>query len=105
MRSQVVKSDTNGLCPFCHLKVSVRWGSPPEDPGELFHEIPMCDQLPGHNHQRPHVRPLGTFKTAEAAAERCSERGALIFEQDELFRNGCNYGHSQERVVATVVGP
>ena len=47
---------------------------------------------------------LGTFKTAKAAADRCREHGALVFETFELFsERGVNYGHSQETVVAVVV--
>ena len=40
-----IKSDVDGHCPFCQRPVSVRWGSPPEDPGDLLHGLPMCDQF------------------------------------------------------------
>lgn len=40
-----IKTDTTGRCPFCGGVVSVRWGDPPIDPGNLVHAEPTCTQF------------------------------------------------------------
>jgi hypothetical protein len=47
---------------------------------------------------------MGTFHSAEDAAERCNEADALVFEQRQLWRNGVNYGMSKPVAVATCTG-
>jgi hypothetical protein len=47
---------------------------------------------------------LGVFKSARAAAERCLERKAVVFENAELWSNGVNYGHAGYKPVAQCVG-
>jgi len=36
--------DTNGHCPFCGRSLSVKWGDPPAEPGNLIHAMPTCRQ-------------------------------------------------------------
>lgn len=47
---------------------------------------------------------LGLFKSARQAAERCQEKGALVFEQYECWSHGINYGLTAPVVVARCLG-
>lgn len=50
---------------------------------------------------------LGIFRSAEQAAERCGEKGTIIFEQFDVYANSFHpnpYGLTSYRSVAVCLG-
>lgn len=46
---------------------------------------------------------LGTFRSAQAAIQRCGERGAMVFREYDCVKGGCVFGTTEAECVAVVL--